>query len=743
MANSASAIDDCAMSAGAPIEVVLAAHIPLLRIEAESVPFTGGDLWRMPFEQFNALTVGAFEDHRAPYEEVAPVFYRIVARPKLSNLVPIPTEQTGNHRLQMKAPSNRWSIAHAAGLGVIDWFQTVAVTPAWHALLLQLPNAALPPPRWSLSFAVADPGFGFSQGKQVAQVASIQGDADIEYLITSGFQTTTLDAKALQEASDWTERLSEGSSIDSALWPALHTLAECASPVLKPSDRAVLATAALESLLLPDVRNGQARTLAKRTAALLNRDAKERAERESEVRALYEARSSTLHGETPAVPERVSADTARGPALLATVICALDALHTSLDVPIEQLLENLDREVTTAPAPAFRPAATWSPQIQRARVSIVGLAATNLSSPEGSWLLWAPIAGLHCKEPMTLDGSDARLLLPLTGAEVLELEERDIRRDFASRLNRLGEHLAALCLRLDRTQAGDDNEALQLLEKERDLAVAALRLAGYHAFCDPAHAGPVIMSGLVRLRRPAVLRQSVWQMMINESAAVQVQHDKDEPRVVPQLKRLIAYAEAGLQSDHERTLSLYLRGFDRRFMPEHTQPPCISLPLAVARSFSAPAIVGDWVLVAALLMGRQARTVVCRTWPQCSKRHCPWPGNGDLSHRYSDALAAILEAAVPRAIDLWLSQPGSTDRPGRARPRAIDPRGQLTRQPARRDDPSAIRCTAVALERTLALGPLCRAVGNSNAGTSAVAGCGLACAGWLHAGLWAKMGTAP
>jgi hypothetical protein len=415
--------------------------------------------------------------------------------------------------------------------------------------------------------------------------------------------------------------------------------------ILQPSGRAVLATAALESLLLPDVRNGQARPLAKRTAALLNRDAKERAERESEVRALYEARSSTLHGETPAVPERVSADTARGPALLATVICALDALHTSLDVPIEQLLENLDREVTTAPAPAFRPAATSSPQIQRARVSIVGLAATNLSSPEGSWLLWAPIAGLHCKEPMTLDGSDARLLLPLTGAEVLELEERDIRRDFASRLNPLGEHLAALCLRLDRTQAGDDNEALQLLEKERDLAVAALRLAGYHAFCDPAHAGPVIMSGLVRLRRPAVLRQYVWQMMINESAAVQVQHDKDEPRVVPQLKRLIAYAEAGLQSDLERTLSLYLRGFDRRFMPEHA---CAALHFAAVESllgrFSAP---GDrWGLesLVAALLGEEDKHAQWFVEHGRSARNDIAHGraNGDLEPSLFDALAAIL-----------------------------------------------------------------------------------------------------
>ena len=40
------------------------------------------------------------------------------------------------------------------------------------------------------------------------------------------------------------------------------------------------------------------------------------------------------------------------------------------------------------------------------------------------------LPGLHCSAPMTLDGTAHNMMLPLSGAELLSLEERDVRRDF-------------------------------------------------------------------------------------------------------------------------------------------------------------------------------------------------------------------------------------------------------------------------------------------------------------------------
>jgi hypothetical protein len=130
-------------------DVVLLAHMPLLRIGAETVPFAGGDLWRMPFEAFDTLTVGAFEDHADKYNAAAPVFYRMVTHPELDNLRPEPEGSKGSHRIQAKLPGLRWPMLRDLGLGFIERFPALVADPAWLALLLEAPASLLPQPRWS------------------------------------------------------------------------------------------------------------------------------------------------------------------------------------------------------------------------------------------------------------------------------------------------------------------------------------------------------------------------------------------------------------------------------------------------------------------------------------------------------------------------------------------------------------------------------------------------------------------
>lgn len=681
--------DHAAVSEEPRPEIVLAAHLPLLRIGVDSLPFAGGDLWRMPFETFDQLTVGAFADHQAAYDAVAPVFYRLVVRPALPNLLPVPAAQAQGRRLQLKVASGDTSVLAAVGLDVLNAFHREAVTPVWLALLLRRPDAALPRPDWSVSFAVVDEGYGFAHQGEVLRIAQVQGDADLDYLLTEGFATTAVDEADAAAVSAWAERLSARTSVDADLWPALDALAACNSPLLSSDDRAALATAALESLLLPEVRRGLARTLAQRTARLLaGPDAARQRQLEAAVRSLYDARSAVLHGEDRAQPGAASAP-ALGATLLATAVQALDAQVQATGMSAGALVARLDQAAPAdaVPMPSLSPA-PWQAPLQRRRTGQAGLIGTNLASEDGQWLLWAPLPGLHTRTPMTLDGTAAHRLLPLTGAELLSLEERDVRRDFPAQLYTVGEHLATLCLDLPEREAPSANAAFAALERRRDLAVTALRLAGFDAFCDPALAGPVLMFNSVRLRRPTVLRAAVWQLCVDEQAAVVLDRAADEPRVLPQLRRLLALAEAPHPS-LDRALSLYRRGFDRRFTPPAA---CAALHFAALESllgrFGAAGEADSLeALVSALLgpdsdharwfaaEGRRSRHALAHgRWqkaPAATAAPMMTPLIAPLVTPLKAALQAALGAALPRAIDLWLADPSAEPSPGSRLVRAL------------------------------------------------------------------------
>ena len=653
-----------------PVEVVLAAHMPLLRIERDSIAFAGGDLWRMPFETFDGLTAGAFSDHRVQYEAIAPVFYRLVVRPRLPNLVRSDPSQAGSVNLQLKLHRVRGPLLRMAGLEVLDHSHVAAVNPAWLALLLQAPQAVLPDPRCSIMFAVADEGYGFQAGGRFARIGSAQGDSDVEYAITPGFATTTLDDAAIAAASAWAERLGDETTVDPALWPALEALGACSSPLLGPWERSVLATVALEALLLPEIKSGMARTLARRVAALYGGSARDRREHESLLRDLYDARSASLHGSALPVNLQRHIDAALGPRLLAHAITVLDARSVSAGQTVAQQLEALEAAAGGQKAATPWPGGDVVPTasaLLRARLSMVAMAGTTLRSPDDdTWALWAPLAGLHVHQPMGLDDSGHRLILALSGAELLSLEERDIRRDFPAQASAIGGHIAALCLVIGSDQADEPEQALALLQRERDLAVAALRMAGFHAFCDPALAGPVMLRGPVRFRRPSVLRQSVWQSLLPDEAARPLS-SADTARLCRHHQGLIAYDRTGGHPDLERALSLYLRGFDHDFAGPRA---CAALHFALVECLLGRFRDADEGVPLATLVSRLVGAATpAALWFAAEGRSM----RNRLAHSRAgdepdadalDRLAAIGGAALEGAIDAWLAREDGNLRPG-------------------------------------------------------------------------------
>lgn len=150
---------------------------------------------------FDKLTAGAFSDHRAAYEAARPIFYRIVVRPRLPNIVALDRSATSFTRWRLRMPFQAWALLPPLGMEIVVSFHAAAVTPAWLSLLLQAPGSALPPPSWSMTFVVADEGFGFAHGDAVSRVASVHGVAEVEYLINEGFPRTEFDSATLQAAS--------------------------------------------------------------------------------------------------------------------------------------------------------------------------------------------------------------------------------------------------------------------------------------------------------------------------------------------------------------------------------------------------------------------------------------------------------------------------------------------------------------------------------------------------------------
>jgi hypothetical protein len=242
-------------------------HLPHVRIEEDVVGFGPGQLWQVPFDVWDHLMLGAFEDHRDAYEATAPVCFYLETEVDWDILVEGSIEGASNIEAKKPAFSGD-EIFEQMGLGFMTNFVARLACPAQAALTLARPTTAPGSPRMSVTMFKPDNAL-LEFGGQHATGARIQGDADHEWLLMPESAGAPIDASAVGEGSALYDFASAAGEHDD-LRPALDALLRAAQPTLDAQQRLVLCTIALEALLMPEARSDLAATFRNRVAALLD-----------------------------------------------------------------------------------------------------------------------------------------------------------------------------------------------------------------------------------------------------------------------------------------------------------------------------------------------------------------------------------------------------------------------------------------------------------------------------------------
>src|SRR6185369_759128 len=128
---------------------------------------------------------------------------------------------------------------------------------------------------------------------------------------------------------------------------------------------------------------------------------------------------------------------------------------------------------------------------------------------------WSPLLGLTTDglgQGIRMGTPPTPALLPLSPAELGELEDSEIKRDFLATTIERGEPMSVL-FTVPEEETADLTEATRVMERMRDLGVIALRLAGYDLFHDPELFGSAVFEGSKRVRYPTVLRQTIGEKL--------------------------------------------------------------------------------------------------------------------------------------------------------------------------------------------------------------------------------------
>jgi hypothetical protein len=405
-------------------------HIPFLRIEEPTLSFGRGRLYRMPFERYNNMTLGAFEEQRAQYDATAPVFFSFTVSIPEEGLERRADEAKGIK--EIKLPTAQTAMLDELGLNVVNWAHATLVAPAWSALLLTAPAAAFAPPRWSQTFIGLTDGFTFSIGGDPTVAVRIQGEADHEYLFMADAVSKALSSDVIASAAALIDPLQEWERVPE-LHAALTSLRATGLPMLSRQDRLTIAVQALESLLLPEVQTTLKRTFARRVSALLTPDGASAAPLSELAADLYTFRSESVHGaELEARADAVQG--AYAEQMLAGAIRSLGGLVSS-GRSLEQLRAELDTGAPLAGAAAgfelqSDPVGRAS-EFRLARPvpsSDVLTATSSMVAPENRVICWSPLIGLTT-EPSRDDSSvpigdpPAALVMPLLPRELYDLED--------------------------------------------------------------------------------------------------------------------------------------------------------------------------------------------------------------------------------------------------------------------------------------------------------------------------------
>ncbi len=547
-------------------------HIPMIRSTEEVCPLGPGSLWRFPFVAWNAQTAGAFEEHQEAYDQTAPVFFFIEIEVDWPFLVPGQPEKPNN--IELKKPTYGFDEEfEQMGFGFLTQFQKTFCWTAQAALTLAAPAAAPASPRSSMTICVPDDHY-FQISETSGILARIQGDADHEWLLLPEASGPPLPASSVDFASSiW--NFVEAAGRNETLSGAINALLLCAEPSLLPRDQLVLATIALEALLLPEVRSQLKKTFADRLTTLLSAtyDASTIART---ARLLYDTRSAALHGSHPKDLSAAEALThgCGAQQLLAASILAFGP-SVLAGIPLPALREQLDAgNAPEHPIPASPldldspPGLRTSNRLSHANYASITYSYVSggvMHAEEGVVASWSPLLGLACNETLAVrEGSFA--IVPLNAVELVELEERDIKRDFIGELRVKGALETQLvqpvgCIGLFDQGRHD----LADLKRRRRQAIAVLRLAGFTKFIDPELLGWYIYEGMVRYRIPTIFRQSILKTMV---------HEPDERISQNDLERIEALAAllAQCAADHsdgqlDELIGEFLRAHPSRFFP--------------------------------------------------------------------------------------------------------------------------------------------------------------------------------
>lgn len=653
-------------------ELCFVAHLPLLRIEPEAFDAGEFKLWRMPFEVFDDLSQGAFTDHRAAYEATAPVFLRLDMSFDAGDGLVRKLRASSRQVPEIKLPTARWQRLEQFGLAMLVALHDGLIERFSSALALAAPASLLPPSRWSVTFAQLDEEHSFVlPGHDPVGSLRVQGDADIEYLFQSACAGPALDSATLERAAQW-QPMVDFICRQPDLAAALQVLRAAAAPTLTPDDQSLLCSVALEALLLPELRSGLAETFAIRTSHLPG--CQDVAALRDAASTLYDARSAGLHGAAQAGDAQAAIGSAHAPQVLAAAIVGL-AHGLNAGVALDELRGALDAAPlpdNAAPAwalckapPGLRSLHRISPPAAR-HPYIVRSSSSGLQGVDGAYACYAPLAGLGCTETQPLGEPPCPGFVPLSGSEVVSLEDRDIARDYLNELHLVPERIASLAVFMPDADVQDEHEALRRLRRFRDLGVASLRLAGFDAFIDPELAGLHVLHAGRPLREPSVLRQTVLTRLRAEPERIVIPADLE--RTAPMWALLLRYARSSRHPEVERWLGLLRRQHDRDFVPPLARANLgFALVEGLLGRFRAPGDAVSLELLIARVLGSAAPPAA---WFETEAR--AWRNalaHGRLQRIDDEAplrhLLAIGRAALPRAIALWLDHGDPNARPAK------------------------------------------------------------------------------
>ncbi|MGY1760867.1 hypothetical protein ACI79G_07945 [Geodermatophilus sp. SYSU D00779] len=518
--------------------------MPLLRLESAATDLGGGRLLEVPFDEYNDLMLGAFEDARSLYLATAPVFFESEVDVALTTLM-------DPHQTDF-ADLSSWAYAQPGiQLAITEFEREVARVHA--ALCVTLPHLRLPDPKRSIGI--------YDVRLTTPVTITEQGHADQELLFHAAATVPPIAVADLQAARQF---LAAHEDIVVDVSESLGLLINTAEPALEVDERLTIAVLALEGLLLPDVTRGLTRTFARRVASLLAPDTASRGRLVRLARELYNARSRLIHGDLTERPWSEMSHMARS--LLARAIVEVSAARNA-GLDLERLTAALDAQAYQPHYLSIEMAAPYWVDALRPRVTrgIPPLSGgpDAIIVPKRHVVAIAPLIRLVV--PI-----DERILqgdLPLTWVTLSELrglEDPDIRRDWVAAVSATPSSADAsqACIAL----YGDDEGQMtypelrgrmDALARWRDLAVVALRMIGLTDFIDPELLGEyAVADGQSRLRWPSIYRQTV---LLEMRRAPEELPTASIDRLLAIWRLLKSYETGSRHEQVERVLDIYRR----------------------------------------------------------------------------------------------------------------------------------------------------------------------------------------